>query len=239
MAPLIARQYRQRKHTLTPELTRNLVWRYSALGGLPPRTTPFVFSEPVGAHADAQGFGRIAALFRHRGKATVSLHLHDWLAELANAIPGESPISIFELCAAIPMVCIALDWPQQKHRTCVLCRDNKAAVSAPVKGSSTSTLGALLTTLFWTLAARGATTWWIEYVRTKSNYADTPSRDCNAQCGYGCTRLTGHAPSAFRESFKSRDAIHREPTLVHDGGKIGEQSFCDLWNPGLSCDGDT
>ena len=50
MAPLIARQYRQRTHTLTPELTRNLVWRYSALGRLPPRVAPFVFYEPVGAH---------------------------------------------------------------------------------------------------------------------------------------------------------------------------------------------
>lgn len=50
MGPLIARQYRQRAHTLTPELTRNLVWRYSAIGRRPPRVTPFVFREPVGAH---------------------------------------------------------------------------------------------------------------------------------------------------------------------------------------------
>ena len=37
MGPSIARQHRQRGHALTTELTRNLVWRYSALGNLPPR----------------------------------------------------------------------------------------------------------------------------------------------------------------------------------------------------------
>ena len=50
MGPLIARQYRQRTTKLTPELTRNLLWWYSALGRLPKRVTPYVFDSPFGAH---------------------------------------------------------------------------------------------------------------------------------------------------------------------------------------------
>ena len=141
MGPLIARQYRQRGHKLTTELTRNIVWRYSALGILPPRVTPFVFHSPVGAHTDAQGYGQIAAVYTGRATAAVSLHLPDWLMELVRNAPGESPISIYELRASILMVCISLEWPRQTQRTCVLCVDNMADVAELVKGSSTSPIG--------------------------------------------------------------------------------------------------
>ena len=151
--PLIARQYRQRGHTLTPELTRNLLWRYIALGSLPPRITPFVYISPVGAHTDAQGFGHIAAAYKGSRTNTVSAHLPTWFLKMITDIPGESPIFTYELCAAILMVCGSLDWPRNQPRTCVLCVDNKASVAALVKGSSKSKIGSLLTTFFWKLAA--------------------------------------------------------------------------------------
>ena len=40
MGPLIRRQYRKRGFRLSRELRRNLLWRYSALGNLEPRTSP-------------------------------------------------------------------------------------------------------------------------------------------------------------------------------------------------------
>ena len=214
MGPLIARQYRRRSHALTPELTRNLLWRYSALGNLHPRITPFVYNSPVGAHADAQGLGHVAARYQGAVLNTVSVHLPTWFLKLANEPPGELPIFAFELCAAILMVCISLDWPRHQHRTCVLCVDNKAAVAALVKGNPTSKLGSLLTALFWNLATRGTTTWWAEYVHTKSNHADQPSRNCSASHERMCNLSNGQFPDTFRRVFKSWDALRKESTTV-------------------------
>ena len=112
------------------------------------------------------------------------------------------------------MVRITLEWPRIKHRTCVLCVDNQAAVAALVKGSSASELGSLLTTLFWNLVAQGATTWWIEYVHAKSNYADHPSRLCPANKATTCATSIGDCPTAFRKAFESWDSLHREATAI-------------------------
>ena len=203
MGPLIARQYKNRHHQLTPELTRNLISRYIALGSLPPRITPFVFESPIGAHADAQGFGNIAAIFQGIITRTTSVHLPTWFAGLVEETPGESPIFAYELCAAILMVCITLNWPRNQHTTVVLCVDNKAAVAALVKGSSSSTIGSLLTTLFWNLASQGPITWWIEYVHTKSNHTDHPPRNCSADQNGTCNRPDGLCPPQFHRVFNS------------------------------------
>ena len=104
MGPLIERQYRQLGHTLTPALTRNLVWRYSSLGRLPKRITPFIYNSPIGAHTDAQGLGHIAAVYKGSVTNTVSVHLPAWCLNLVNESPGESPIFAYELRAAILMV---------------------------------------------------------------------------------------------------------------------------------------
>ena len=191
-----------------------MVWRYSAPGNLPPRVTPFVLRQPIGAHTDAQGHGHIAAVYTGHTHTTVSLRIPDWLIELVRDAPVESPIFIYELCAAILMVCIAREWPRQTHQTYVLCVDNVAAVDALVNGSSTSPIGTLLTTLFRNLAARGATLWRIEYVRTKSNHADQPSRECDAQNGSRCIFANGSTPSSFYHAFKSWCAIHKEETTA-------------------------
>ena len=103
---------------------------------LPPRVTQFLFDYPAGTHTDAQGRGHIAAVRPGETKTAASTRLSSWFIVMVNNIPGESPIVIFELCAAILMACIALQWPNGKHRTFVLRGDNQAAVAAFVKGSS-------------------------------------------------------------------------------------------------------
>ena len=115
---------------------------------LPPRVTPFLFDGPVGAHTDAQGRGHIAAVYTGETKTVVSLHPPSWFVDMVKNIPGESPIFIFELCDAILLERLSLKWPRSKKRTCVLCVDNQAAVAALVKGSSSSALGTLLSSLF-------------------------------------------------------------------------------------------
>lgn len=132
----------------------------------------------------------------------------------ANEIPDESPIFISELCAAILMICLAIDWPREMLRTCVLFGDTQDSVAALVKGSSSSPLGAMLVCLFRNCVARGATLWWVEYVHTKSNSAASPSRDCNAHTGAPCDQSTG--TRAYRVSRTIQvSGIH--PPGGHDG----------------------
>ena len=170
---------------------------------LPPRVTPFLFDPPVGAHAVAQGFGHVAAVYTGDQRTVVSTHLPSWFSDMVDKIPGESPIFIYERCDAILTACLVLAWSRGKQRTCVLRVDNQVAVAALVKGSPSSTLGTLLASLFWNIAARWSALWWIEYVRAKSNDADAPSRRCTYRCGIARTYHSGDIPHAFSEALSS------------------------------------
>ena len=75
----------------------------------------------------------------------------------------------------------------------MLCVDNKAALAALIKGSSSSELGATFVNLFWSMAARCPVIWRFEYVNTKANAADPPSRVCGAPMGLACGRASGTA----------------------------------------------
>ena len=120
MGPLIARQYLQRGNSLDTRLRRNLLWRYGALGNLPPRVTPYHYYSPVGAHTGAQGLGRISAVFTGENKTVVPTHLPVWFTTMATALPDESPVFIYELCASVIMARLALNWSRDEQRTCVL-----------------------------------------------------------------------------------------------------------------------
>ena len=141
--------------------------------------------------------GHIAVVHTGETKTAASTRLPSWFIVMVNNIPGDSPIFIFELRAAILMACIVLQWPNDKQRTCVLCVDKQAAVAALVKGSSSSTLGTPMAPLCWNIAAPGGTLWWIEYVREKSNDADSPSRRCNSKGGILLTYQAGELDNAF------------------------------------------
>ena len=140
MGPSIRRQYGTNATSLTPVLKRNLIWRYNAIGSLPARSIPLTLFSPVGAHSDAQGFGHSAARALLPEDATVSTHLPQWFVDMALAAEGESPIYLFELAADILAACLAILQNDGNARTCVLCIDNKAALSALIKGSSSPEL---------------------------------------------------------------------------------------------------
>ena len=141
MSPLIARQYHSRAVKLTRTLRRCLVWWYSAVGALPPRVTPYVLIPPFGAHSDAQGLGHVACRVHLGSTSTCHTHLPPWFAKLAKEAEGESSIYLFEICAAILTVAVVSTSHSGSSRSCVLCIDNKAALAAPVKGSTSSELG--------------------------------------------------------------------------------------------------
>ena len=130
MGPLIKRQYRQGGFLLSPELHRNLIWRFSAIGNLKPRTAPFKQLKPVGAHTDAQGHGHIAAAHYASSRNSLHFHLPRRFCDLAESVPAEWPISMRELRASILMVYVANEWGDTMPRTCVLCVDNQAAANA-------------------------------------------------------------------------------------------------------------
>ena len=126
MGPLIKRQYWRRRSRLSIELRRNLVWRYSPLGNLAPRTAPFGQLRPVGANADAQGHGHVAAVYYVNRRVSPHAHLPGWFRKMAVAVGGGSPIFPYELCAAVLMVYVANEWMDATPTTCVLCVDNLA-----------------------------------------------------------------------------------------------------------------
>ena len=214
MGPLIARQYRHRRRTLCTGIKRNLLWRYSALGRLPPREIPFRFDTTIGAHTDAQGLGCIAAVYTGSTKTTVSTRLLRRFVLAVTSIPDESPISTYELCASMLMAGAATEWSRDRQRTFFLCVDNQAALAALVKGSSSAELGTLLASLFWPCVARGNTLWRIEYVRAKSDDADAPSLDCTVSPDKAWKLGSGVVPDSFRESIESREALRREATFA-------------------------
>ena len=197
MDPLLKRQYGQRRHMVGCSLTRNLLRRYSAVGNIPHRLTPYFAVQSIGAHTDEQGYGHIAAVRTLFGTEKVSLHLPTWFAHLTGESPSESPIFPNERCAAVLMARVALSWPRDQSRSCVLCVDSQAAVAALVKGDSSSPLGTVLVCLFWSIAARGAALWRIEYAEEKSNIADPSPRVCALPTISLCVMQSGAARRPF------------------------------------------
>ena len=213
MGPLIKRQYSSRGGRLSPEPRRNLAWWYSALGKLAPRTAPFEQLRPVGAHTDAQGRGRVSAVYYGNRRAAAHAHLLERLSAMAVDAEGESPIFLYELCAAILLVYIANGWMGATPRTRVLCVDNQAAVAARIKGISPPDLAGSLVNLFWNVAARGNTRWRVEYVDAKSSSSDSPSRQCKLPTEAVRFEAQGQIPTEFRDAFSSSESLRREAAV--------------------------
>ena len=123
-------------------------------------------------------------------------------------------IYLYELCAEIQLAHIALSWGDASNRAVFLFVDNQAAVASLIKDSPTSELGGYLSTLSFCADPRPDARWWIEYVNTKSNAADPPSRVCNTPLGAECTLSSGEIPPNFSRLFSSWSVLHRESTLT-------------------------
>ena len=170
----------------------------------------------MGAHSDSQGHGHIATRALLPNDVSISTHLPKWFLEMAFASDAEFPIYLFELAATALTDCLAAYRSDGNRRTCVLRIDNKAALAALINGSSSSVLGKVLVNLFWSVEARCPAVWRFEYVNTKSNDADPPSRVCDSPSGVDCTRCSGEIPPEFSRIFSSWGVLHRESTLANN-----------------------
>ena len=105
MGPLARRQYGAHARSLTPDLRRNLLWRFNAVGDLPPRTIPLSLLAPMGARADAQGHGHIAMRALFPQDVSISTRLPRWFVDMAFEAESESPVYLFEPAATILTAC--------------------------------------------------------------------------------------------------------------------------------------
>ena len=214
MGPLILRQYRPRTTKLTRALKMCLIWRYNALGSLPPRAKPFSLLPPVGAHSDAQGLGQISCRVLIDSVSTCHPHLHEWFVRMAEKAEGESSIYLFEICAAILTVFVVNERSLGGTHSCVLFIDSQAALAALVKGPTSSELGTAPVGFFWNFDARSPAQWWLEYVNAKSNHSDEPPRSCDARDVAFRTRYDGRTPEAFSTAFLSWETPHMASTRL-------------------------
>ena len=89
ISPLIRQQY----CNAGTELRRNLIWRYSSIGSLAPRTMPFEQQAPLGAHTAAQRYGHVAAVYLLWQRVVTNAHLPELFCRLAMDAEGNRPSS--------------------------------------------------------------------------------------------------------------------------------------------------
>ena len=89
---------------------------------------------------------------------------------------GKAGIFEFELLAICLGVFMALT--HFPGRPILLCADNLGARGAVVRGTCRAQLGRALSSYLWRMAETNSTLIWIEFVKSKLNVADAPSRAC-------------------------------------------------------------
>ena len=82
----------------------------------------------------------------------------------------------FELLAVCLGVMLALT--HFPNRPILLCADNLGARGAVVRGTCKTQVGRALSSYLWKMASLNSTLIWIEFVKSKLNVADAPSRSC-------------------------------------------------------------
>ena len=90
--------------------------------------------------------------------------------------PGKTYIGQLELLAAVS-VYYSIDPSELRDRKVIHWIDNTGALAAMVKGYARQTDGARIVHAFSALVVRLGFSTWFEYVRTKANLADLPSRE--------------------------------------------------------------
>ena len=143
-----------------------------------------------------------------------SLSLPQWFIRMAISAGGESATCLFEICAAILTAGTVVDLSFGATRSCALCIDNQASLSALTKGSASPELGTVLVGSFAAIAARIPVQWWPGYVHTAPNDADAPSRDCNARDEHRRPLNLGPIQRPFGEIPHSRVSLHRASTRI-------------------------
>ena len=173
-----ARQYTSAlgpKFPLTVELRETITWWADLLPRANPRAVKLRPPPPVVVYTDAEGSGHVAAaLFDTDQTARMVSHTHapKWMRHQAVG----AGIFEYELLA----VCLGVMWALTHFpgRPILLCADNLGARGAIIRGTCKTRLGRALSSYLWKMASIDSTLIWVEYVKSKLNVADAPSRAC-------------------------------------------------------------
>ena len=207
MNELMTRQYRQTSaSSLSVELRDSLLWWKATLPALPPRNMPLGPTTGCCVYTDAQGFGHLGAYVVNDHEAWyVSTHAPEWALE-------KYGIFEFELLAAWLGVEIAI-----RHASpgrILLFVDNEGAHHAIVRGASRNLFGAHVAQALWRTAAMGhrdhGIIMWTDYVHTKSNIADIPSRMCGHEEPAPGAQPHGWQPARNACCLKPEDTESRD-----------------------------
>ena len=146
---------------------------------------------------------------------------------LSSETPNESPIFIYELCAAIHTVCVAIDWPRGVQRACVFCVDSQADVAALVKGNPhpnrhTASMHVLE-------LCRPGNPPLLGRIRTRRiQYFQWSFDGLHFHAGGAVWPERGTAPSVFREVFEFWGVLRLEATAVKESGRYDRLCYFSL-----------
>ena len=172
LRPFSARQYADgvsRTWAISDDLKEVSPWRIARLPNPTSRRVSVADQAPVLVYTDASGECHVGCIVFIDGvRPMAHTHVPDWMRSL---LPGTFE---YELRATIFGLAVATELAT--GRAVFLCCDNMGAIGTVVRGARRTRLGRTLVSVFWTIAATYGTTVWAEYVASKLNCSDAPSR---------------------------------------------------------------
>ena len=192
------------------------MWWVSALKNPKPRLVPLRPIRPCVVYTDACGEGHLGAVLCHPTGVTTHGHAPRWMYRAGGGIYE------WELLAALLGLCLVIRYT--KNTPVVLFVDNQAALAALISGNGDSDLANQICGAFWALAASAAINVWIEYVPSKLNVADAPSRACDV------LRNDNEITNSFENVPMPLEFLQRVQAPIHLSraryGEEGCQSHC-------------
>ena len=190
LQPIIAREYQKGASSLTPEILEALEFISYTCDKLPPVELPAlpITGERVVIFTDAEGKkrrgarppeGHLGFVVYHPVFGTVHSHAavpQELVRMMDDIKKRDTYIGQFELIAAItPFLSLPKEWFQ--GYPIELWIDNSGAIGALIKGySGVPDAARIVNTFEFAVASLGAASLYIDYVPSKSNPADVPSR---------------------------------------------------------------
>lgn len=211
------------RHCDFPDELRDVILPWVAcISNTTPRRVIACTSHPVLVYTDAPGAGHVGCVVFVDGIRTMAhTHLPAWFRDI---IPG---IYEYEPCADISG--LALETERAPDRPAFLCCDNVGAVGTVIRGARRANLGRTIVSVFWAVDSALGTAVWIEYVATKLNCSDEPSRRCHKALEGLCSRVAGAngAPPACSDRFSRRNEI----CITHCAGALSRRRGGHLLGP--------
>ena len=171
LPPFTARQYcpeAGRASDLSIESRDVIPGRIARMGELIPRRVFTTWVRPVVIYTDASGPGHLGCVVVCAGvRYTAQTHLPAWVMR------AKAGIFEYELCAlGLVLACTV-----SANRPVLQFCGNMGIAGAVIRGSRKTTLGRIITSVFWNGAPRFSMAVWVGYVDSTVNTADPPAME--------------------------------------------------------------